>query len=234
MRPFAATTVWTRVASPSSTGKVNETLVPKLRTLPGFKGYYLIEAGDGVFSSLGLCRDPCSMARSRASSSTSWIQDEKLETLMPNEPEDHERQDHRSEPTSSRSRNSDASPCAGVGLHGRSARLSVQAAECRPARRQQSRRVLLTPRALRARASIRARARVDLRPPRPARLRPLVVAAPRPDLRAVDDPDVHDRLERRRGPWRHWIAVALGVVLDLFSYSSRQAQKMYRQRSAAF
>ena len=36
------------------TGKVNETLVPKLRTLPGFKGYYLIEAGNGVFSSLGL------------------------------------------------------------------------------------------------------------------------------------------------------------------------------------
>lgn len=31
-----------------------------------------------------------------------------------------------------------------------------------------------------------------------------------------------------------WIAVGLGVVLDLFSYSSRQAQKMYRQRSAAF
>ena len=36
------------------TGKVNETLVPKLRKLPGFKGYYLIEAGDGVFSTLGL------------------------------------------------------------------------------------------------------------------------------------------------------------------------------------
>ena len=36
------------------TSKVNETLVPKLSTLPGFAGYYLIEAGDGVFSSLGL------------------------------------------------------------------------------------------------------------------------------------------------------------------------------------
>ena len=36
------------------TGKVNETLVPKLRTLPGFKGYYLIEAGDdGAIFSLG-------------------------------------------------------------------------------------------------------------------------------------------------------------------------------------
>ena len=36
------------------TGKVNETLVPQLSKLPGFTGYYLIEAGNGVFSSLGL------------------------------------------------------------------------------------------------------------------------------------------------------------------------------------
>ena len=27
------------------TSKVNETLVPKLNKLPGFKGYYLIDAG---------------------------------------------------------------------------------------------------------------------------------------------------------------------------------------------
>ena len=67
------------------TGKVNETLVPKLRTLPGFKGYYLIEAGDGVFSSLGLFE-----TREQGEESSklvgSWIHDEKLETLMPNEP----------------------------------------------------------------------------------------------------------------------------------------------------
>jgi hypothetical protein len=67
------------------TGKVNETLVPKLRKLPGFKGYYLIEAGDGVFSSLGLFE-----TREQGEESSklvrSWIHDEKLETLMPNEP----------------------------------------------------------------------------------------------------------------------------------------------------
>jgi len=40
------------------TGKVNETLVPKLRNLPGFAGYYLIEADNGVFSSLGLFETP--------------------------------------------------------------------------------------------------------------------------------------------------------------------------------
>ena len=67
------------------TGKVNETLVPKLRTLPGFKGYYLIEAGNGVFSSLGLFDTP-KQGEESARVVTSWIHDEKLETLMPNEP----------------------------------------------------------------------------------------------------------------------------------------------------
>ena len=34
--------------------KVSETLVPKLEKLPRLVGYYLIEAGNGVFSSLSL------------------------------------------------------------------------------------------------------------------------------------------------------------------------------------
>ena len=67
------------------TGKVNETLVPKLRTLPGFKGYYLIEAGNGVFSSLGLFDTP-EQGEESTRVVTSWIHDEKFETLMPNEP----------------------------------------------------------------------------------------------------------------------------------------------------
>jgi len=32
--------------------KVNQTLVPQLRELPGFSGYYLIEAGNGVLARL--------------------------------------------------------------------------------------------------------------------------------------------------------------------------------------
>ena len=67
------------------TGKVNETLVPKLRTLPGFKGYYLIEAGNGVVSSLGLFDTP-EQGEESTRVVTSWIHDEKLETLIPNEP----------------------------------------------------------------------------------------------------------------------------------------------------
>jgi hypothetical protein len=35
------------------TRKVDENLIPKLKELPGFSGYYLIEAGDGIMSSIG-------------------------------------------------------------------------------------------------------------------------------------------------------------------------------------
>ena len=67
------------------TNKVNETLVPKLSRLPGFAGYYLIEAGDGVFSSLGLF-ETAEQGKESSNLVASWIRDEKLETLIPNAP----------------------------------------------------------------------------------------------------------------------------------------------------
>ena len=67
------------------TAKVNETLIPKLEKLSGFAGYYLIEAGNGVFSSLGLFETPEQRKESPNVVST-WIRDEKFETLIPNEP----------------------------------------------------------------------------------------------------------------------------------------------------
>jgi hypothetical protein len=67
------------------TGKVNEMLVPKLSKLPGFAGYYLIEAGDGVFSSLGLFETP-EQGKESSNVVATWIRDEKLETLIPNAP----------------------------------------------------------------------------------------------------------------------------------------------------
>ena len=67
------------------TTKVNETLVPKLSELPGFAGYYLVEAGDGVFSSLGLFETP-EQGKESSNVVATWIRDEKLETLIPNEP----------------------------------------------------------------------------------------------------------------------------------------------------
>ncbi len=67
------------------TKKVNETLLPKLTKLPGFKGYYLIEDGNGVFSSLNLFETPEQSMESTKFVAT-WIRDEKLETVIPNEP----------------------------------------------------------------------------------------------------------------------------------------------------
>jgi hypothetical protein len=67
------------------TGKVNETLVPTLSKLPGFKGYYLIEAGNGSFSSLGLFE---TSAQGEESSKVvaNWIRDESFTNVLPNEP----------------------------------------------------------------------------------------------------------------------------------------------------
>jgi len=67
------------------TSKVNETLVPKLNKLPGFAGYYLIDAGNGIFTSLGLFESPEQGMESTKIVAT-WIRDEKLETLIPNQP----------------------------------------------------------------------------------------------------------------------------------------------------
>jgi hypothetical protein len=67
------------------TTKVNETLVPKLSKLPGFAGYYLVEAGDGVFSSLGLFETP-EQGEASSKLASSWVRDEKLETAFPNPP----------------------------------------------------------------------------------------------------------------------------------------------------
>jgi hypothetical protein len=67
------------------TGKVTQTLVPKLSKLDGFKGYYLIEAGDGVISSLGLFETP-EQGDESTRLAASWVRDEKLETAFPNPP----------------------------------------------------------------------------------------------------------------------------------------------------
>ena len=67
------------------TKKVNETLVPKLNKLPGFAGYYLIEDGNGVFSSLSLF-ETREQGMESTKFVTTWIREEKLDTILPNEP----------------------------------------------------------------------------------------------------------------------------------------------------
>ena len=71
--------------SPELTRKVNEMLVPKLEKLSGFAGYWLIEADNGVFSSLSLFETP-EQSKESTKIVASWIRDEKLDTMIPNEP----------------------------------------------------------------------------------------------------------------------------------------------------
>ena len=59
------------------TGKVNETLVPKLRKLAGFKGYYLIEAGD-VSLAPSVSSRPVEQGEESGKLVNWWIHDEKL------------------------------------------------------------------------------------------------------------------------------------------------------------
>jgi hypothetical protein len=65
--------------------KVKETLVPQLRKLPGFEGYYLIQADNGVLSSLGLFQTSEQDAESTKLVSK-WITDENFTKAIPNEP----------------------------------------------------------------------------------------------------------------------------------------------------
>lgn len=65
--------------------KADETLLPSLSELPGFSGYYLIEAGNGVLSSVGFF-DTSDQADAATRVAASWVRDEKLEYALPNPP----------------------------------------------------------------------------------------------------------------------------------------------------
>jgi hypothetical protein len=67
------------------TSKINESLAPRLSKLPGFGGYYLIEAGNGVVTSVGFF-ETSEQADESTRVAASWIRDEKLDTMIPNAP----------------------------------------------------------------------------------------------------------------------------------------------------
>jgi hypothetical protein len=67
------------------TKKVDESLTPRLSNLPGFEGYYLIEAGNGVMSSIDLF-ETSAQADESTRVAANWVREEKLETALPNPP----------------------------------------------------------------------------------------------------------------------------------------------------
>jgi hypothetical protein len=67
------------------TRKVGESLAPRLSKLPGFSGYFLIEAGDGVMSSVNFF-DTSAQADESSRVVANWLREEQLESLVPNPP----------------------------------------------------------------------------------------------------------------------------------------------------
>jgi hypothetical protein len=65
--------------------KADETLVPRLSKLPGFGGYHLIEAGNGVISSVGFF-ETSAQADESTRLASNWVREEKLESALPNPP----------------------------------------------------------------------------------------------------------------------------------------------------
>jgi len=65
--------------------KADETLVPSLRELPGFSGYYLIDTGNGVMSSVSVFDTP-EHADESTRVASDWVREQKLDEVLPNEP----------------------------------------------------------------------------------------------------------------------------------------------------
>ena len=65
--------------------KTDETLLPSLTELPGFSGYSLLEAGDGVLSSISYF-DTSEHADESTRLASNWVREQKLEKVLPNAP----------------------------------------------------------------------------------------------------------------------------------------------------
>jgi hypothetical protein len=65
--------------------KAQDRLLPRLSEMPGFSGYYLIEAGNGVFSSASFFDTEAHAEESTRVAST-WVREENLQTALTNPP----------------------------------------------------------------------------------------------------------------------------------------------------
>jgi hypothetical protein len=65
--------------------KVDESLIPTLCELPGFNGYSLIDAGDGVVTSVGFF-DTAAQADESTRIAASWLREQKLDSVLSTQP----------------------------------------------------------------------------------------------------------------------------------------------------
>ncbi len=65
--------------------KVEETLMPRLSKLPGFGGYHLIDAGNGVMTSVGFF-ETSAQADESTRLASNWVREEQLQAALPKAP----------------------------------------------------------------------------------------------------------------------------------------------------
>jgi hypothetical protein len=65
--------------------RVDETFIPQIRELTGFAGYFLMEADNGVLSSISLFETP-EQADESLKLVSKWISDENFSRAIPNPP----------------------------------------------------------------------------------------------------------------------------------------------------
>lgn len=75
-----------RVRSEEITRKVNDSFVRIIRELPGFIGYFLIDAGAGVLTSVSLS-ESSAQADTSTRMAAVWIREHDLELALPNAPQ---------------------------------------------------------------------------------------------------------------------------------------------------
>ena len=74
-----------KVRSEEITRKVVDSLVPSISELPGFIGYFLIDAGAGVLTSVSLF-ESSAQADTSTSLAAVWIREHDLASALPNAP----------------------------------------------------------------------------------------------------------------------------------------------------
>jgi hypothetical protein len=65
--------------------KAEDGLIPRLSELPGFNAYYLIDAGDGVISSVSFF-DTAEHTEESTRVASNWVRQENFEQALPNPP----------------------------------------------------------------------------------------------------------------------------------------------------
>jgi hypothetical protein len=65
--------------------KVDENLLPTLSELPGFNGYFLVDAGDGIVTSVGFF-DTAAQGDESTRVAGSWLREQKLDAVLSTPP----------------------------------------------------------------------------------------------------------------------------------------------------